>query len=441
VLRGTATIGGAQPPAADRVRANARRARADTVESIAVAAIIFLTELVRSTTKLLTGDDGNTGPIAQVVFSAVYGFAGVRLWQMRGRFKASLARLVPLLVFLGITLASTAWSVDPLTTFKDAVELIGTTVIAIYLACRFTLTQFLNVLVYTYGAISGVSALLVVASPGRGRTDWGAGPWCGMFIEKNGLGLAMALAEVSLVPLMLQTRGRRRWLIAALLVLSLALLVGANSITALLICIAVAVLGAVAFALRARKYGLVGAILLATWMIGLVFAVVGFEQSQFFGVLGRNSNLTGRTEIWPGLFTAIYDRPLLGFGFNVFFEENGLFNQYLASFLDEFFWVPPHAHNSFIQIALDTGVLGLTSFIVVLVFGIGRAVRFFWVERSFVSIWPLAVILFLVLGSYDEVYFEQPNTLQWILFAAALLFPFRDAFARSSATAIAALEA
>ncbi len=86
-------------------------------------------------------------------------------------------------------------------------------------------------------------------------------------------------------------------------------------------------------------------------------------------------------------------------------------------------WTPYHAHNSFIQISLDAGIIGLMVLVVLLLVVFTRALRYLATQRGAVSAWPLMVVLYLVLGSYTETYLGDYNTLEWIFFVAAFLYP------------------
>jgi len=46
---------------------------------------------------------------------------------------------------------------------------------------------------------------------------------------------------------------------------------------------------------------------------------------------------------------------------------------------------------------------------------------------------PLAIVVFLIFGSFTETYFDQYNTFAWIFFVAAMLYPVRDRIVGRSA--------
>jgi exopolysaccharide production protein ExoQ len=394
------------------------------LEAACAALIIFIIAFLPSTAKLFTGEDADNSVLGELVWSSIYLFCGIRVWAFRGRAFPLLRKCVPFLVWLVIVFASTIWSNDPFTTFKSAGELAGTVLIGTYFVVRYPLRKFLEILESGYFAIGSLSLFLVFASPIRGKSE---GPFNGIFSDKNGLGSAMALATISLVLLILQTRGRRRLYLAALLALCLILLGGSNSVTAIVTLTGVAALALIGWMFRSRLYAALFAVALLTIVPTiLAFGLYGLDPDRIFLMLGRSALLSGRTDMWPGLLTAVRDQPIFGFGYNCFFRGGGPYRDYLATFLLEYNWDPPHAHNSFLQIALDTGLVGLSAFVVTLWFSVKRAIAFFMLDRNAISLWPFAIIAYLVLGSYDETYFSVANTMNTVLFVAAMLYPIVD---------------
>ena len=401
-------------------------------EGALVVALLLVMALLRSTAKFLFTDDVQNSLLGQVVYGGIYALAAIRLIALRANALTLARQSKWLFAFLGLTVASSLWSSDPFTTFKSAFELLGTTLVAWYIVSRFSLSEFLRVVAAAFTAISLASVFLVFASPARGRMDWGAGPYSGVFDEKNGLGAAMAIAIITVALLIPSAKVWQRIALACVLLLAMLLLVGSDSITAFLACAGTALIVAVVWA--SRRTGAWPAVALILFFLGAAIvaaSLLGIDSSSFFDALGRNSNLTGRTEMWPPLIRAVADKPLLGYGYANFFN-GGPYQDYLGDFIAKFNWVPPHAHNSFIQIALDTGLIGLGLFLVVLFTALRRDVSLIVRGTIALDLWPFALVVYLILGSYDETYFAQQNTLEWILFVAALLYPLRETQARAT---------
>jgi O-antigen ligase len=397
-------------------------------EAWVAVVILLVVALLRSTSKLTYSQAPEDSPVGQLVWSSMYLFAAYRLFRLRARALQIARRSGALVVFLGLVFVSVVWSDAFLVTLKDAIQLTGTTLVAWYFVTRFTLSQFLHIAAVVFAFIAVSSLALVFGSPARGRMDWGAGSWCGILPEKNALGAAMALTIFTIA---LSALHAKKWTnriaLAVVLLFACALLVGSNSITAAVVCAATGTSLAIAWAVVRKQYGIViGMLLLSVVTTIVVFGVFGADSNTLFDAVGRSSNLTGRADLYPLLWQAVRDHPVFGFGYDAFFNSEAL-DPYLSDFIAQLNWVPPHAHNSFLQILLDLGALGLATFLVVLATAFKRAFVMLVRGRRAIDFWPIAVLLFLTLGSYDETYFAQANGIEWIFFLAAALYPIREA--------------
>ncbi len=400
-----------------------------TAESWLVVVMLLVFAILRAIPKLTYSESQDDSTVGLFAFVAMYGFAAYRLYVLRERALRIARKSVVLMAFLALFVLSTTWSLETLLTFKDSLELVGTTVFAWYIVTRFTLRHFLQILAVVLTFIVVTSVALVFGSPGRGRMDFGAGPMAGIVGEKNALGATMI---VTIITLSLLAVDARKWtarlLLAALWIPSVVLLAGSNSITAAIAgTTSIAVL-AVMWGISRKAYFFVASSLLGVVAVAVVvFGVLAVDSNTLLEAVGRSANLTGRADLYPHLLDAVRDRPLFGFGYDSFFASEDALTTYLSDFIEQINWIPPHAHNSFLQITLDTGLVGLAIFLVVLATAFKRTIAMLGRGTKAIDRWPLGIVLFLTLGSYDETYFALNNTLLWIFFVAALLYPIRDA--------------
>jgi exopolysaccharide production protein ExoQ len=406
------------------VKAQAR-AGEGRLDKVVVFAMLCLTLLNAIQGK--NGSDESSSFLNEVLWSLAYAIGALRLLAMNRELRALLSRSAPLLVFLVISLASTLWSVDPFVTLKNSIELVGTAIVAFYVVASLRLVEFLNVLAVFFAASGLASLALIFVSPGRARMFWGSGAWEGIYEEKNALGAAMALAIVVFLTLILRRGTKYKLLAVGGLILSVTLLVGSNSATALVDCVVVVAIGLVALACVSPSLGGVSRILafLGAALAAAGAFAVGFDRDAVYAALGRTQGLSGRVDFWPYLNDAVNARPVLGYGYGAFFRSP-VSKDYLSYYVIEAGgWTPYHAHDSFLQTCLDTGYVGLAALLVAILVCLFRAGAYFLRERDVVSLWPLLVTLFLVFGSYTETYLGNFNTLGTILFVTAFLYPIR----------------
>ncbi len=115
-------------------------------------------------------------------------------------------------------------------------------------------------------------------------------------------------------------------------------------------------------------------------IVGLVMIYqLGFPI--FFDIVSRGMSLSGwesREEIWARAILIIQSFPITGIGMGLFGE--------LIDFIYPLFWAPigsvPHAHNIFLQIAVDLGIPGLIAWFAILIIIFFSAWRIFMIGVS-----------------------------------------------------------
>jgi O-antigen ligase len=203
--------------------------------------------------------------------------------------------------------------------------------------------------------------------------------------------------------------------------LCLAELAATRSATALLTLLVCAVAMVVAFAAnRRRALPLVAAIvvLVGAFVAGAALATDG-TQNPVFALLGRNATLTGRLEIWTHVVQAIAAHPLVGYGYDVFWQPGGSFLQFNPGTAG---WRPFHAHDGYLELALDLGLVGLAIMLVVLAQATRAAWRFVVRRYTFDRACPLAALAFFVTLNVSEAYIAKYNDFDWIIFLTFFLF-------------------
>jgi exopolysaccharide production protein ExoQ len=97
--------------------------------------------------------------------------------------------------------------------------------------------------------------------------------------------------------------------------------------------------------------------------VGLFAFVFLDAYSYLVNALGRETNLTGRTDIWADLLHMNFN-PVVGTGFETFFLGNRL--DFLWS---KYWWHPQEAHNGYLETYLTLGWIGLGLLVLLILFG------------------------------------------------------------------------
>jgi O-antigen ligase len=172
--------------------------------------------------------------------------------------------------------------------------------------------------------------------------------------------------------------------------------------------------------LKNKRFGFrAGLMAIGLVVITLCAVEIGFEPQDALNVLGRDTTLTGRTQIWSTAIQYIGDRPLLGYGYQVFWEPDGPVRRYLAKDLG---WEPVTAHNGYLEIGLDFGLVGLLLFSIFLCEAVRRSITYLRTSSESVRAWPFVVIIGLAAMNFADANVVLYNEFLWVIFMIAFLY-------------------
>lgn len=367
--------------------------------------------VVRARSDAAEGD-----PFLQVIWLTIYVITFCLLavqWKGFTRIPNNLNK--PILVLTGIALFSYFWSNAPSITLRRAIGLAGTTLFAIYFATRYSSKEQLRLLAWTLGTAAVLSLIFAVALPTYGLDVHPfAGAWRGVFIQKNLLGRFMSVNAFIFLVIALSNK-RYRWITWSIFGLSVALILLSTSKTSLLIFTTLLILLPFYRALR-WHYSLFVPILI---MVILVIAgfVIWFttEAETVLGYFGKDVTLTGRTDLWYMAFTMIQQRPWLGFGYSGFWLGAQGFSGYIWNVIG---WPAPHAHNGFLDLWLDLGLIGVLAFVASFFTSLGQAFTHLRNTKTWEAFWPLIFLTVFFLINLTQSAILKQNDLMWIMYVA-----------------------
>jgi len=312
------------------------------------------------------------------------------------RFVGAVRAIWPLLGLAALAMASTAWSSRPDLTLRRSALLLVSMVIAIYAGERFAIGEQVRLLGYTFGVmIVAIVVLRLVAPPYVVDYVSHPGAWKGLSGYKNSFGQYMAIGALVL----LLTRFQRLpWLRYVFLVAAVGFLVLSQSAGSLLCFLLIVPLmplwrsSRVQGRQRLPVYTMIG--------LGLFSAMYLFmtHSGRLFNLLGRNSTLTGRTQLWASVWAAIMRRPLLGYGYDTFWAGMG-------EALDVRIgagWMAQRSDNGFLDLGLSLGAVGICLFLVIFALSFWKALEYVRLERAPYGLWPITYLFFYLLHNMTE---------------------------------------
>ena len=108
---------------------------------------------------------------------------------------------------------------------------------------------------------------------------------------------------------------------------------------------------------------------------------------------------------------AISKHPWLGYGYHAFWRgaDGPSADIRLAG------WIPPHAHNGFLDLALDFGIAGTVLFVFLLLGPVIEALRLAKSRTKALDLFPLVFLIFMLLSNLTESDNVTPNSIFWEL--------------------------
>ena len=244
----------------------------------------------------------------------------------------------------------------------------------------------------------------------------------GIYPQKNVLGAAM-LAAVPILLFKIVDGPANRWSVVRLGALgalgaAFGLLVLSQSKTSLGLAFLVP-LAVFGLYVAARLCRVAPAVLLAfglTFLLAIWFVlteVAGWSLDTISIALFNDTTFTGRTYIWEFIGKQIAQRPIFGYGFNSFWGigyDSPSFREapgFIVSLLQ--------SHNGYMDVRLETGVLGFAILLVLIVVAIFQASRVMMRDPA-LGWMAMSLILVAVLHNLLESTFFRGFGLIWIAF-------------------------
>ena len=396
----------AWPLERDRDRSEARPTVLDGLAFACGVFILFIYSQAWLGPLINYGDATAAGPLIRVIYFPAYAATLFLVATALPRTVEGFLRSPLLVALLLLTAASWFWSVDPSATIRRFVALGFTTLGGVALAARFRWPTLTEVCAATFAALAVASVVVALVKPEWGRmSDLFPGAWRGLWLEKNNLGGNMTVgfgfcaAAAALVP-------QRRWMWAAFALLCMGLVAVSTSKTALVVL--ALMIGCLVFVWLVRRGPAIGVAMAWLAVVGVTLAIcIGlFAADAVFDFLGKDATLTGRTEIWDAIVRVMEGHAWTGFGYGAIWDDTDAFAP-LAWITHYANFRAGHAHNGWMEIWINIGLLGVVAF------------GLWFIETWFRTIWTTlatgqgAWIALPFMAAYSIAMLTESITLTW----------------------------
>jgi exopolysaccharide production protein ExoQ len=350
--------------------------------------------------------------IVNLLFLLGFGLAGYR------ETLSILKRNAVIPAMLALAVCSALWSASAQITIQMSIQVGLCALFACYLSTRFTTEHLMQLLIFMGVASALLSIFFALALPAYGVFQgYEGGAWQGICDHKNTLGISMAFLLTPVFFTSSYGRGRRL-LYGALL---LFLIYKSQSRSAWFD--TAAMIFFVAWLNLARRIRVreLAPIVLTTAIIGVTAVVLG---SHFWPMLtasvGKDPTMTGRSEIYTEVWRSILKRPVLGYGFGAFWYSGNYESQRIGLAIR---WPNiGYAESGILDLALQTGLLGVGLLILMIGNAAGQGIRLLRSPHYSPKIgWFLTIIFLALLTNIDAGWFMTINTLDWVLILVACI--------------------
>jgi O-antigen ligase len=350
----------------------------------------------------------------------------------RNRTRALLLGNWPILLYFSYCLVSLIWSYHSDVAFKRWIKAIGDLAMVLVIVTDKHPVAAIRRLVSRVGMLLFPVSVLFIRyyeDLGRGYTSDGLRVNTGVTTNKNSLGIIVLVISLvvlwNLRSLLIHkdesNRGRRLVAQGAVLAFGAALFWMADCSTgkACFLIGSLLIVGLNFRSIRMRP-ARVHALCLSMLFAGGIALLFG--QADIANVLGRQSNMSGRTEIWAAVIPAV-PNSIVGAGFESFwispnvqiFQRTLLASKWYAALVKDL----NEAHNGYIEVYLNLGWTGVCLIALILIDGYRRAFKAFKHNPELGSLF-IAYMAIVAIYSITEAGFRMLNP-SWIFLLLAIV--------------------
>lgn len=398
-----------------------------------ILGLIFFTGLQVHVADYLVGESLQGTLSSLIRYSVIIGsFALLFLRWKQSLFVAQRARLLWLLIILDA--ASFFWSELPGWSYLSIRgELLPMVLFGLYFGSQYRLREQLRILAIFF-ILSAVGSFLVVfllPQVGLHPVAEFDGAWRGLYGHKNGLSAYMSFGALAFLSILLSPEKEKVLnpkLVWFGLILTVTLIIFSTSATGLLM-----MMFLLAVLLIYRRYRWRGKRSILALNLGIGASVIAIilvilNWNSILANLGKDPTLTGRALIWQNSVSFWLDKFFLGYGRDAFWNPDLPYAYQIGSKI-AFNYLPPHAHNGFIDTALEVGFIGLGLFLIGLFLTLVRGFRMAYIRPQAPLLWAVGFLCLLVLFNFVESAVLRRANLFFVIYIAlylSLLLPERE---------------
>lgn len=376
---------------------------------------------------IVTGTESNP---FNILSGLAFALIGLYVISRRGIDATEIARLnAPLFLLLGYALLSCLWSQEPIVSLRRWIRLVLEIIVIVAAISERDRLMAVTKLLERYAVFAlPLSIVLIKYFPDmavRWDSTGNSAMWTGVTLHKNSLGVGLAASILYFVWKWVVRRDFTRWKTDLLLCFLACYIMfnpeakgSSTSILSLIPAVAVVLL------LGWRRHRPTS-IRPFFYLTILAVLILNLGAKALFGggllelvtqLSGRDMTFTGRTYIWQAVREEAGKNPIFGTGYGAFWIGSRLDRLHARYLVNDIY----QAHNGFLEIYANLGIIGLLLLIMFLITSFDRAIRSLHHDYSLNSLTVSYTVLFM-LAEFFEASALTSNSFRWIILLLLLI--------------------
>ena len=355
--------------------------------------------------------------VITLILFLVWGMSNILICVLWKSTIITVSRNILICILTALAFFSFIWSEFPEFTLFNARDVSMMTSFGLYFATRFSLKEQVQLVAITLFLGIFLSIIFGIGYPDIGIHGADGlvehlGAWKGIYGHKNTLGSMMVLSSLTFFLLPKENSNLYKW---TGFIFSVILMVLSTSKTSLVLSFVLILI--IIFYKNFRWQGKISVIFtnIGILILGCLTILVLNYWIELLTGLGRDPSFTGRTPLWGYALIRLMERPLLGYGRGAFWAPNSQYASEIGQSITSG-WIPPHAHNGFVDLALDVGLIGLSLFLISYFKVFLRELKQAYATKNPEEIWSLVYLTFLAMNNVTESCLLYGANLYWVLF-------------------------
>lgn len=145
------------------------------------------------------------------------------------------------------------------------------------------------------------------------------------------------------------------------------------------------------------------------YLTGIDEFLINNLKTVFLGFVQRDITLSGRIDLWEAVLETQFN-PIVGTGYSAFWIGDRM-----RELIERFIFVPKQAHNGYIEVYINLGIIGLSIFLVAL-FSTYKKIIASWSEEDYNLSFQMAFFAMYLIYNMTEATFIFNTSPLWFVF-------------------------